>query len=460
MDNFLLMTDSYKASHHKQYPPNTTTVFSYFESRGGMFDEVVFFGLQCIIKKYLLGKVVTEEKIQEAKELWSLHFSDESIFNEEGWRHILNEHDGHLPLIIRAVPEGTVVPTKNVLFTVENTDPKCFWLTGWVETLLVQVWYPCTVATNSRENKKIIKQYLDETADNADGLPFKLHDFGFRGVSSVESAGLGGMAHLVNFLGSDTMMAVVYARKYYGEKIAGFSIPASEHSTITSWGEEREKEAMRNMLEQFPKGLVACVSDSYNIWDAISEIWGGELKQNIIQRDGTLVVRPDSGEPTKIVVKCLKLLEKSFGAEKNSKGYKVLPPQIRLIQGDGIDLEMIKDILSAMKKNKWSADNIAFGSGGSLLQKLHRDTMQFAFKCSSVIVDGEEREVFKNPITDPGKKSKRGRLSLVNSKDGILKTMQHGEGKSDSNLLQVVFKDGNLLVDQSFADVRKAAELS
>merc|ERR1712151_262742 len=225
---------------------------------------------------------------------------------------------------------GTVLPYKNVLFTMENTDPKCFWLTNYLETLLVQVWYPTTVCTQSREQKKIIKDFMTQTGCTKQleggGHMFKLHDFGFRGVSSVESAALGGAGHLVNFMGTDTMSALMLTRSFYGEQCAGFSIPASEHSTMTSWGREGELDAMRNMLEKYPKGIVACVSDSYDIFKACEDYWGTELKPMIEKRDGFLVVRPDSGELPGIVLQVLEKLEGKFGSSNTATGHKLMPP--------------------------------------------------------------------------------------------------------------------------------------
>lgn len=458
-ENICLVTDSYKVTHHYQYPPHTTVVSSYFESRGGKFPTTVFFGLQYILKRFLVGPVVTKEKIQEAKELYKLHFGND-YFNEEGWNYILEKHKGYIPLRIKAVPEGTVVPYKNVLFTVENTDPKCFWLTNYFETLLVQVWYPMTVATNSRYQKEIIAKYLDETADNLNGLPFKLHDFGFRGSSSVESAGIGGCAHLVNFCGTDTIAGIVTARKFYGCEMAGYSIPAAEHSTITTWGRDGEYEAFKNMLTSFPTGLVACVSDSYDIWNACEKVWGEQLKDLIVKRgeNGTLVVRPDSGDPPEVVVKVLNILGEKFKTTTNSKGYKMLPPYIRVIQGDGISYESLGAILENMKKNHWSADNLAFGSGGALLQKLDRDTQKCAFKCSYAVINGKQVNVFKQPITDLGKKSKKGRLSLE-CENGEYKTIEEGKGDPKKDILITVFENGKLLRDYTFKEVRENAEL-
>ena len=227
--NRILLTDSYKVSHHVQYPPGTEYLYSYWESRGGLHPETVFFGLQYLLNEYM-REPVTMDEIDYADERFKLHFGNGQVFNRAGWEHIVNKHGGFLPLRIKAVPEGTVVPTRNVMLTVENTDPAVPWLTNYMETLLCQLWYPTTVATISREIKKNIGRYLEETGDLA-GLPFKLHDFGFRGVSSVESAGIGGAAHLaVGFMGTDTMQALEVAFNHYDEPMAGFSIPAAEHS--------------------------------------------------------------------------------------------------------------------------------------------------------------------------------------------------------------------------------------
>lgn len=452
--NIMLMTDSYKASHWKQYPPNTQSVYSYFESRGGEFDNVCFFGLQYYLKKYLEGQVITQAKIDEAEEMWAAHFGTPGVFNREGWEYILKTYEGKLPVEIKAVPEGTVVPVSNILMSIRNTDKKCYWLTNWLETILVQVWYGSTVATQSRTMKQMLLDYLEATGDPS-LIAFKLHNFGYRGVSSVETAGVGGAAHLVNFMGTDTFEGVRYAKEYYGEPMAGFSIPASEHSTITSWGKEHEVDAMANMLQQYPTGLVACVSDSFDIYNACENLWGGALKDKIMQREGCLVVRPDSGYPPEVVSSVLKILWDKFGGTTNSKGYKVLDSHVRVIQGDGIDRDMLQSILQEMKWKGWSADNIAFGSGGGLLQKLNRDTLKFAFKCSSITVNGKEQDVYKEPVTDKGKNSKRGRLKLVQTLEGLTTVSQDDDNTDDE--LQTVFYNGALLNEQTFSEIRERA---
>lgn len=457
LNNIVWLTDSYKVSHWKQYPPFTTQVYSYFESRSGsVYPRTTFFGLQYILKNYMVGPVVTAAKIDRAEKLFNKHFGGQ-VFNREGWERILKVHDGKLPLRIRAVREGMAVGESNVLMTVENTDPLCHWLTNYVESLLVQTWYPSTVASQSRAMKSVIRKYLELTGDPS-LIPFKLHDFGFRGVTCPEQSAIGGAAHLVNFMGTDTMPGMVMLNEFYHEECAGFSIPAAEHSTITSWGREHEVDACRNMLTAYPEGLVAVVSDSYDIFNACANIWGGVLKEEVLARNGVLVVRPDSGDPPTTVVKVLNILGEKFGYTVNAKGYKVLHPKVRAIQGDGIDYKMLELILEAMKEAGWSADNIAFGSGGGLLQKLNRDTQRFAFKCSSITVGEEERDVFKQPITDGGKKSKAGRMKLVwadGSHGPALVTVPASDPRQDQ--LELVFEDGVLYRDQTLQEIRELA---
>ena len=410
--NIILLTDSYKLSHSKQYPKNTTKVYSYLESRGGKWENTIFFGLQYYLKEYLQGDVLEQWMIDEAFEFAKAHFGNDTTFNREGWQRLLDKHGGVLPVRIKAVAEGTVIPVKNVLATVENTDDEFPWLTNVLETLLLKVWYPITVATQSREIKIKINESLEKSGDQT-GLLFKCHDFSYRGVSSEETAGIGAASHLVNFMGTDTIAGILLLRDYYDGKMTGFSIPASEHSTITSWGKDREVEACRNMLIQYPTGLVACVSDSWNIFYACNDIWGGILRDEVLSRDGTLVIRPDSGDPVIILPTLLDILWDKFGGIVNSKGYKVLDSHVRLIWGDGIDVDSIPIIISAVLSAGYSMDNLAFGAGAGLCQKVNRDTLKFAFKCSYVVVNGKNVDVFKDPITDPGKASKKGRLALV-----------------------------------------------
>ncbi|MEJ2427068.1 MAG: nicotinate phosphoribosyltransferase [Candidatus Thiodiazotropha sp.] len=453
-NNLILNSDSYKASHFLQYPAGTAYVSSYIESRGGRYPQTLFFGLQAFLKQYLTTPI-SQDDIDEAEELLTAHGLP---FNREGWRTILQQYGGYLPLSIEAAPEGSVIPTGNVMLQVVNTDPSVPWLTSYLETALLRaIWYPTTVATFSYQVHQLIKSYLEETADSTDGLAFKLHDFGARGTSSNETAALGGLAHLVNFQGTDTVAALIAARRWYDSDMAGFSIPAAEHSTITSWGEENEAAAYRNMLNQFAgEGrLLAVVSDSYDLWHALDNLWGGALRDEVIDNGGTLVIRPDSGNPVKVVTETLERLMNKFGARVNSKGYRVLPDYLRVIQGDGINPDSIAEILAAMKARGQSADNIAFGMGGALLQKVNRDTQRFAMKASAIWIDGQWKDIYKAPVTDPDKRSKAGRLALVKQGSHLITVRQ--EEAAGGNRLVEVFRNGELLQEWNFEQIRERA---
>lgn len=460
--SILLNTDSYKVSMFKQYPAGTQKVFSYIESRGGHYDSTVFFGLQMFIKEYLT-KPITKADIDFAELILTQHGEP---FNREGWEYILEKHNGYLPIVIRAVQEGLVIPVKNVLATIENTDPECFWLTTWLETALLRaIWYPTTVATQSRTIKEVILDYLEKTGDPTT-ISFKLHDFGARGVSSMESAGIGGAAHLVNFMGTDTITGVLYAREYYSAGVSGFSIPAAEHSTITSWGRDNEVKAYENMVTQFakPGSIVAVVSDSYDIFNAAGKLWGEELRQKVVDSGATVVVRPDSGDPVEVNMRLIEILGSKFGYTKNSKGFKVLN-NVRIIQGDGVNELSIRSVLGALMAMGWSADNIAFGMGGALLQQVNRDTQKFAMKASSVCINGTWQDISKDPVTDPGKKSKLGRITLWKKGNEYVTSVAKPLGWTDTSvgepveMLETVFENGVLLRDMTFEQVRNNSNL-
>lgn len=456
LNNPILNIDSYKASHYLQYPPQTEFVSSYIESRGGKFSKGLFFGLQAFLKEYL-STPITVAHINEAEDILTQHGLP---FCRENWLYILEKHQGKLPLRIQAVAEGEIVSTQNVLCQVINTDPNCAWLTSYMETAILRaVWYPMTVATLSWHCRQIIQKYLIETSDNTDNIDFQLHDFGARGASSYESSALGGLAHLVSFKGSDNVPSLIYGRAFYHETMAGFSIPAAEHSTMTSWGQENESDAYENMLDTFAgEGrLVAVVSDSYDLWNAIDNIWGGKLRGKVENSGGTLIIRPDSGDPVRTALEVIERLMDIFGYQVNGKGYRVLPNFIRVIQGDGIELESLENILHTLKNNKISVENIAFGMGGALLQKVHRDTMRFAMKASYARVNGEWRDVFKDPITDSGKRSKRGRLALIKSEKGTFHTIRESDLAGRENLLKVIYENGDLLQDWTLDEIRQRA---
>lgn len=464
--NLILMTDSYKHSHPYQYPKNTTYTHFYMESRGVSNDYLgkatKFFGLQYYIKKYL-SKPVTQYMINEAEEVLKAHGLP---FYRRGFERILEKHNGYFPVRIRAVKEGSIIPTHNVLITIESTDEELAWLPGMLETLLLKVWYPTTVASISSNIKTAIKKYLEQTADDLGKLEFMLHDFGYRGVSSEESAGIGGAAHLCSFMGTDTLAALRVCKEYYNEEMAGFSIPASEHSTVTSWGEglQCEKQAFENMIEQFGDNsvLYACVSDSWDFKKAI-KTWVS-LKDKITAKKAKLVIRPDSGDALDNILYALKELEKGFGVDINSKGYKVLK-NVALIQGDGVNLDLINTILTTMQQYGYSAENIAFGMGGALLQgnfesSLNRDSFKFAIKCSAIVKGGKFSTVSKNPVTDPNKKSKKGRLDLIKDTQGQYTTVVLDEslavdGYHPESQLETYYENGKVLFEQSLADIRE-----
>ncbi len=460
--------DSYKWSHWNQYPEGTTRMMSYFESRGGEFAECTLFGLQYVLHNYI-AKPLSMGDVEEARAFARAHGES---FNEEGWRYICEKYDGRLPVRIRAIEEGTVVPTGNVLLTIECDDPMCFWVVSWLETMLVRLWYPSTVATTSRESKKILKKYLQLSADDpAAEIPFKLHDFGSRGVATLEQARLGGAAHLLSFMGSDTLEGIRMANHYYDCEMAGFSIPASEHSTVSMWGREREYEMFERYVDTYltqanaPEGvplLAACVSDTYDIFAATNAWSSGALKKKIEASGGTLVIRPDSGDPLEVLPKMFEILERNLGAEvtTNTKGFKVLPLYLRVIQGDGIDMNSMEQILKCLTDLGWSASNIAFGSGGGLLQKVNRDTQKWAFKCCFAEVDGVPVDVRKDPVTDRGKRSKAGRLDLV-KRDGGFQTVTLGadEVAAEGTVMQTVFDHGEILAHTTLAECRARMEV-
>lgn len=772
-DNILLMTDSYKVSHHKFYPQGIQKVSSYLEAREGnvAFPYTIFFGLQYYLKR-LEGVQVTTEKIAEAESLFQAHFGRSDVFNRAGWEYIRDTHGGKLPVTIRAVPEGLKTPIGIVLMTIENTDPHCAWLVNYLETFLMKVWYPITVATQSHFIRGKILENLQVTGD-VTGINFKTHDFGYRGTSSEETACLGGAAHLVSFMGTDTFGAIQLLRKVYGADMPGFSIPATEHSIICSFGgEENEIEAFTHVLKSYPEGLLACVSDTFNIYRAC-ETFGTTLKALVMGRNGTLVVRPDcydeqteiltnkgwkffkdlleddlvaqftqerviefvkpskyitqdyegemihfysekgrldclvtpnhrvvyekfgelkvgeakdsnfhfgrnmirsgrkvtgtkqhlteyerlliafqadgsfpsgyegnlgkdgtltirfnfakkrkferleaickrggfeysvkreparpenfvvyiklnqipsktfdwvnieeitdtwgrefieelsywdatrrsdtrykydttvplnaekiqmvavlcgmgcsysifkddrkeifsdvhslsiltenneigglsvqkktvqykgkvycvtvpsgmllvrrnrktlisgnSGDPQEVIPKCLDILWKHFGGTVNEKGYKVLDSHVRLIQGDGMDKDSIPALYERLKELGWSGDNLAVGSGGGLLQKMNRDTLRFAIKASAVLVNGEWRDVQKNPITDTSKKSKAGRWSTFKRGDEIVSAPVTLTRPGFEDIMATVFEDGVVLKTYDLQEIKKNA---
>lgn len=457
--NAILDVDSYKSSHFLQYPADMQGMFSYLESRGGVYPKTVFFGLQYLLSEYL-SKPVSYTDVDEATEFFKAHGEP---FPRLSWLRVVEDYGGQIPVRIRAIPEGSLVPTSNILMSVESVtkDPELAWLVSWIETMMMRLWYPTTVATKSFYAKKTILEALIRTSDDPWAeIDFKLHDFGARGVSSRESAAIGGAAHLANFKGSDTVEGIRLANLVYHHPMAAFSIPAAEHSTITSWGRDKEHEAYANMVTKFckPGALVACVSDSYDLWNVIANVWGGSLHDAVKKSGATLVIRPDSGDPLAVVQETLTLLEQKVGMTKNSKGFKVLPPYYRIIQGDGVNPKSIGEILGMMKALGYSASNIAFGMGGGLLQQCDRDTQKFAYKCSAAFMaDGTTRDVFKDPVTDHGKMSKRGCLDLIENERGEFQTVQRNAVTAHRSVLKTVYEPGHVHLIETLDQIRARA---
>jgi nicotinamide phosphoribosyltransferase len=403
--NPLIKTDSYKLSHYSQYPDGIEHVYSYIEARKGSYPVVVM-GIHEFVDQITGG--LTDENVAELQEIALEHGVP---FNEAGWHSLLCKYgDGisGFPVKVYGVPEGTVVNPSTPVATIVNTDPEFPWLTSFFETLFLRcVWYPSTIASRSRYVKTRISEFMVRTGADMSTLPFKLVDFAARGVSSGDSSAYGGAGHLTQFQSTDNLEAIKYVKDNYDGVMSGFSIAATEHSTVTSWGREHEKE----MFERFVrvnggKGKnYACVSDSYHILEAL-KIWK-ELEPVILEVGGTLIVRPDSGDPVLTPVKVISDLMDLFGYTLTDKGFKVLPDHIRVIQGDGVDELSIVRIMQRMVDNKFSIDNIAFGMGGGLLQKVDRDTLGWAMKCSAARVSGVWRDVWKDPVGG-GKTSKRG----------------------------------------------------
>ncbi len=459
-----LLADSYKYSQFSQYRPGTESIFSYVEFRGSdKFAKTLNVGFTIFLQN-ILANPVTREEVDEMEAIITAHGEP---FNRAGWDYILEKHDGFLPLEIKAAPEGLVIPIKNALVTVENTDPECYWLTSFMETMILPaVWYPATVGTISYHIREICTHYLNLTSDTPEAdIGFMLNDFGFRGVSSTESASIGGLAHLAVFKGTDNVPGILAARRYYEEPMAGFSIPAMEHSTVTSWEVAGEKDSFDNMINTYAKnGIFACVIDSYDTYGAVKNIWlDGGLLAKVKASGARVVLRPDSGDPTKVPVEVIQMLIDGLGDEVtvNSKGYKVLPPYVRVIQGDGVNESSIHQILARLEVLKISATNIVFGMGGKLLQAdIDRDTLQAAMKCSSTTIDGREIDVFKQPKTDAKKNSKRGRITLVRE-NGEYKTIRiEDKTEEQEEVLQVVYRNGELFNIPTLAEVRMRVDKS
>lgn len=465
--NTLLATDVYKMGHMEQYAPGTDYVYSYLCARSDRYyPECVFFGLQYYLTEYL-SQPITRSHVDEFLTVRT------QILGRDPTTEVVSKLNalvdlGYWPLEVRALPEGTLVPVKNALLTVASTHREFPWAVGFVESMLLKVWYPTTVATNSYTYRKVVDEYCDRTGEGA--RDFMVHDFGYRSDSSEESAAVSGAAHLLSFCGSDTVPALPFIQKYYGPAPFGtmLSVPASEHSVMCSYGSDNERVAFHRLLDLYPTGFVSIVSDTYDIWRVCTE-YLPELRTQIMNRDGRVVIRPDSGNPPDIIcgdplaqegtpasLGVLRLLDSVFGSTVNDKGFKVLDNHIGLIYGDGMYLSRYDDTLARMERMGYAASNLVIGCGGILRQGT-RDTLGMALKATQVEIYGEPRSILKAPVTDLGKRSHTGFLQVYRDTDGIIRTKDQVpyQVASEQSLLKPVFRDGVVLSPLTFTQVRQ-----
>ena len=460
--NPLMDTDSYKLSHHLLYPQDVDHVYSYAESRGGVYPGAVFFGLQPLLRR-LADTPLTEEMVEGY--LAFAHAHGFAAPPERGARRIVEKHHGRLPLRIRALDEGLWTPTRTPLVTVENTDPvDMAWLTSYLETpLLRQTWYGTSVATRIFYIREAVQQQFMETADDLSGLNFAVLDFSSRGCAGYDANEIGGAAYLaMGFMGSDSVPAVAYANHYYDEPMSGFSVIASEHSVTTAWGRERQRGQFLHGLRrvagtQAPGAAIfSNVSDTYDVF-RMCELYAS-CKEEIMNSGVSLVVRPDSGEMEDVLPEVFRILADGFGVTNNTKGYGVLNG-VKVLQGDGINEHSVTLPYQIGRRMGLSAQSIMTGSGGGLMQNdLNRDTLKFAFKASAVHDADGWRGVAKDPITDLGKRSKAGRLAVVRTQFGHFETLfttsnPKVEDGAD-NLLRLRYEDGALHNETTLADIR------
>lgn len=493
--NPLLAIDFYKTGHIVQYPKGTTTVYSNFTARSsrlaskieGIFDErVVFFGLQGFIQWFLIDSFDENFFYRERDEVVSEYkwYMDQGLgIDSVNCDHIAALHDlGYLPVRIKALPEGSLVNIKVPMFTVKNTHPDFAWLTNYLEDVLSnETWKSCTTATTAWQYRKLLDKYADETGANKDFVMWQGHDFAFRGMGGIHDGAKNQSGHLLSFYGTDTVSAIKYLKDYYyGEHtFIGGSVPATEHSVMCMGGEVSEIDTFRRLItEVYPSGVVSIVSDTWDFWNVIT-VTAKELKEEILARKenaiglAKVVFRPDSGDPADIIcgteeldygfeiltpqekgaVQCLWDI---FGGTINAEGYKELNPRVGLIYGDSITLERAQNILERLKAKGFASSNIVFGIGSYTYQYQTRDSFGFAMKATYGVVNGEAREIYKDPKTgDGGKKSAKGLLRVEKEgKDFVLYDQQTPE-QEELGELQTVFEDSQVFCFQTLTNIRE-----
>lgn len=448
--NPITCIDFYKADHRRQYPEGTEYIYSNFTARSSMLGDtqVVFFGLQYFIKWFLIEEFnqnffarPKHEVVTEYKTLM-----ENTIGGLVSYDHIVDLHDlGYIPLRIKALPEGSLVNLKVPLFTVINTNPQFFWLVNYFETIMsATLWKMITSATTAYKYRQLLNKY----ATDKSFVPFQGHDFSFRGMSGVHDAAMSGAGHLLSFVGTDTVPAIELLNKYYnGTGLVGCSVPATEHSVMCMGGKDGEFDTFKRLItEIYPTGIVSIVSDTWDLWKVIDE-YLPRLKSEIENRNGRIVIRPDSGDPVQISIEVIRRLAKNFGVE-NGRIHK----NLGVIYGDSITLSRCEQILEGLKQDGFSSDNMVFGIGSYTYQYCTRDTYGFAMKATWGQVNGEGREIFKDPVTDNGnKKSAKGLLRVNN---GILYDQQTKEQEQTGDL-KTVFENGKLIIDWYLEEIRE-----
>lgn len=473
----ILYKDFYKTDHRRQYPEGTELVYSNLTartSRVANINKIVVFGIQYFIKDYLIRRFndgffskPKDEVIRKYKRRMDSSLGLSAVSTE----HLEALHDlGYLPIEIKALPEGTRCPLRVPMLTIRNTIPEFFWLTNFLETILCNVlWHPMTSATIAHEYRQILESFAKNTSDIPEFVPWQGHDFSMRGHSSFESSLVSGGAHLLSFTGTDTIPSIDWLEHFYGadceKELIGGSVPATEHSVMCLGGSESEKETYHRLITKvYPKGIISIVSDTWNYWAVLDEIIRG-LKDDILARDGKVVIRPDSGDPVDIICGDPKAPEGSlarkgtmtilweiFGGKINSKGFKQLDPHIGVIYGDSITIDRCTEICAKLMMKGYASTNMVFGIGSYTYQYVTRDTFGFAMKATYGIINGKPLEIFKDPVTDNGiKKSARG-LLRVNEDLTLLERASELEEKE--GLLIPVFKDGKLLKEYSLTEIR------
>jgi len=448
--NICRATDAYKPTQVGLDPTGVQYIEEYTTARGGLFDFVQWFGLQYTLKEYLEGKVLTQKKIDYADKQCMKNYGI-PYFRKDLWEYILKEHDGVIPISIKAVPEGMVIPKRNVLMTIVNTDPKCAWLVPYMESkLLNAVWKPSTVCTLGVAIQRRAKLYADKCGEE---VPLCIdNDFGYRGMACEEESIINGMAHLVNSPGGDTFNAFDAAEEYYGDGALMLTVRATEHHTMQTWGRDKEFEAYEHVIKSTPSNaILSMVTDTWDIDYAQKILLGKKLHDVIISREGKVVFRPDSGYPPKVAVESLYQIAECFGYTTNKAGYKVNNPKVGLLLGDQISYDMMVRVYEAVVvEEKFAISNIVFGMGGKRYA-VERDTVGFTTKECAYNRNGKWYETFKDPSSDAWKKSIGGRLKLVKEK-GEFKTVTIDQPGED--IMVEVFRDGKILKEWTFAEVK------